>query len=83
MWSPSSYADTRSALLTRRTTGDNNIRIFKEDEGCSADAPSFSVVASIPNAHSEDVNCIVWSPTEAILASGSDDGVVALWEVTE
>jgi len=63
--------------------GDNNIKIFKEEEGGSADAPSFSVLASIPNAHSEDVNSIAWSPTEAILASGSDDGVVALWQITE
>ena len=61
--------------------GDNQIKIFREEEGGNPDAPSFSVHASIKDAHKEDVNTIAWSPTEGLLASGSDDGVVALWKV--
>ena len=63
--------------------GDNTIKIFKEEPGGSPDAPSFSVLASIPDAHMEDVNTIAWSPTEAVLASGSDDGVLKLWQIAE
>lgn len=63
--------------------GDNSIRIFREEESKHSDAvPSFSLIASKNDAHSQDVNRISFNPKDAdLLASCSDDGTVKLWRI--
>ncbi len=69
--------------LIATASGDNGIRIFREEESKQTDAPpSFSLVASNTQAHSQDVNCISFNPKEAgLLASCSDDGTIKLWRI--
>lgn len=65
--------------------GDNSIRIFREEEPSQRDAPpSFSMIASIANAHLQDVNRVSFNPKEAgLLASCSDDGTIKLWKIEQ
>jgi WD40 repeat protein len=69
--------------LIATASGDNGVRIFREEESKQMDAPpSFSLVASNTQAHSQDVNCISFNPKEAgLLASCSDDGTIKLWRI--
>ncbi|XP_065558448.1 probable cytosolic iron-sulfur protein assembly protein CIAO1 homolog isoform X3 [Artemia franciscana] len=63
--------------------GDNLIRILKEGDKSDEDSPSFEQVTSI-KAHTEDVNCVTWSPkVPGFLASCSDDLTVKLWNFVE
>lgn len=82
-----SWCKLSGAIAT--ACGDDTIRIFKEvpnSEGCSTgtmNAPQFDMILSLPEAHSEDVNTVQWNPTvPGLLASGSDDGVIKLWDFT-
>ncbi|XP_031161506.1 probable cytosolic iron-sulfur protein assembly protein ciao1 [Sander lucioperca] len=60
--------------------GDDSVRVFKEDETADPEQPVFSLAAQAARAHSQDVNCVAWNPTEAgLLASCSDDGDIAIW----
>ncbi|KAL2091903.1 hypothetical protein ACEWY4_011701 [Coilia grayii] len=60
--------------------GDDGVRVFKEDVTSDPEEPIFSMSAHVPKAHSQDVNCVAWSPKEAgLLASCSDDGDICLW----
>lgn len=90
------YALYRSALkyfilLRCRLTGalatacgDDAVRVFKEDESGDPDQPVFSLAAQVTKAHSQDVNCVAWSPKEAgLLASCSDNGEIAIWRFHE
>lgn len=62
--------------------GDNSIRIFKEDNASDRNQPSFSCVAHIFEAHSQDINSVQWNPVvKGVLASCSDDGLVKLWKM--
>ena len=64
--------------------GDDTIRVFREDGGSDKNQPSFSMVASVRKAHSQDVNCVAWNPTsEGLLASCSDDGTIKIWTLVE
>lgn len=75
--------------------GDNQIKVYvrAEPDG-DTDAASISgsvspeerpymrwqLLASAQEAHSQDVNCVRWHPTDrSLLASAGDDGVVRLW----
>lgn len=61
--------------------GDDIVRIFSEDSESDKHQPSFSMVCSMENAHTQDINCAQWNPSKAkILASCSDDGLVKIWE---
>lgn len=43
--------------------------------------PSFSLACSQLKAHSADVNCVRWNPTNPnLLASAGDEGLVKVWE---
>ena len=66
-------------------SGDNSIRIFREETSAQADAPiSFSLVASNTNAHLQDVNRLSFNPKDAgLLASCSDDGLIKLWRIEQ
>ncbi|CAF1341544.1 unnamed protein product [Adineta steineri] len=69
--------------LIATASGDNGIRIFREEESKQADAPpSFSLIASNTTAHLQDVNRISFHPKEpGLLASCSDDGTIKLWRI--
>lgn len=71
--------------LIATASGDNSIRVFREEEAEQMDAPpSFSLVAANTEAHSQDVNCISFNPKVAgLLASCSDDGTIKLWHIKE
>ena len=61
--------------------GDDAIRVFEEDSGSDPQQPTFSLTAHLPQAHSQDVNCVAWNPKQrGLLASCSDDGEVAFWK---
>lgn len=61
--------------------GDDAIRVFEEDPSSDPQQPTFSLTAHLPQAHSQDVNCVAWNPKEpGLLASCSDDGEVAFWK---
>ncbi|CAG9862446.1 unnamed protein product [Phyllotreta striolata] len=66
--------------LIATASGDDCVRVFKEDANSDPDQPTFSLVAT-EKAHSQDVNCVAWSPeVPGLLASCSDDGEIKLWE---
>ena len=71
--------------LIATASGDNSVRIFREEESRQMDAPpSFSLLAANTQAHSQDVNRISFNPKEAgLLASCSDDGTIKLWQIKE
>jgi len=68
--------------LLATASGDNQIKVFKEDASASTpDAPSYTILASLPDAHAEDVNSVSWCPGQSgLLASASDDGLIKLWQ---
>ncbi|CAF1586487.1 unnamed protein product [Rotaria magnacalcarata] len=71
--------------LIATASGDNSIRIFREEESKQRDVPpSFSLIASNAHAHSQDVNRIAFNPKEpGLIASCSDDGTVKLWRIEQ
>ena len=70
------------ALAT--ASGDDAVRVFKEDESADPDQPVFSLAAQVTKAHDQDVNCVAWNPKEAgLLATCSDDGDFAIWRFQE
>ncbi|CAH1378736.1 probable cytosolic iron-sulfur protein assembly protein Ciao1 isoform X1 [Tenebrio molitor] len=67
--------------LIATSCGDDSIRIFREDDGCDPNAPTFSQIVCVDRAHSQDVNCISWNPVVPdVLVSGSDDGEIKMWK---
>ncbi|MCL4130792.1 UNVERIFIED_CONTAM: hypothetical protein GTU68_009465 [Idotea baltica] len=76
-----SWCKLTSAIAT--ACGDDCIRIFKENETSSSEEPVFDLLLSIPDAHTEDVNCVAWNPIiGGLLASTSDDGTIKIWDLT-
>lgn len=70
--------------LIATACGDDVIRIFKESEISDKNQPSYELVASKTQAHSQDVNTVRWSLTlPNVLVSTSDDGDIKLWKLTE
>lgn len=70
--------------LIATACGDDAIRIFKEDDNCDPNAPTFSLIITVEKAHSQDVNCVAWNPkVPGLLASCSDDAEIKLWKVVE
>jgi len=68
--------------LIATACGDNSIRIFKEDNLSDRNQPSFSCLAHVCGAHSQDINSVQWNPViKGILASCSDDGLVNIWKM--
>ena len=66
-------------------SGDNSICVHEEEPSTSVDIdplqkPSFALAARRQQAHSADVNCVRWHPTDPVLlASAGDDGCIRLW----
>lgn len=72
--------------LLATASGDDSIRIFKENEsGMDRDnAPSFDMVASVERAHGGDVNSVRWNPKDAgLLVTCGDDCDIKLWRYTK
>ncbi|CAH1783992.1 unnamed protein product [Owenia fusiformis] len=64
---------------------DNAIRLFKESD-CNTDKnqPSFDLLHTQYQAHTQDVNGLCWNPKiPGLLASASDDSIVKIWQVVE
>ncbi|KAK7082439.1 cytosolic iron-sulfur protein assembly [Halocaridina rubra] len=77
-----SWCPLTGALAT--SCGDDAIRIFKEQPGSDKNAPTFDLMLTIPQAHSEDVNSVCWNPSMlGLLASASDDGTIKLWDFSK
>lgn len=70
--------------LIATASGDDAIRIFKEDEGGDPNAPTFSLICQLEKAHNQDVNSIAWNPvSKGMLASCSDDGEIKIWNLID
>lgn len=64
--------------------GDDIIRIFREDSDSDKHQPTFNLVCSMDNAHTQDVNCSQWNPSiTGVIASASDDGSIKIWQYTD
>ncbi|XP_007905631.1 probable cytosolic iron-sulfur protein assembly protein ciao1 [Callorhinchus milii] len=73
-----SWCPNTGAIAT--ACGDDAIRVFEEDPNSDPHQPTFSLVAHVPKAHAQDVNCVAWNPKQpGLLASCSDDGDIAIW----
>lgn len=60
-------------------SGDDTICIFRPEVGCD-NSDNFELACRKETAHTSDVNCVDWNPTERnLLASCGDDGTVKLW----
>ncbi|GFV00321.1 probable cytosolic iron-sulfur protein assembly protein CIAO1 homolog [Trichonephila clavipes] len=63
--------------------GDNCIRVFKEAPDSNQNSPTINLIVTEKDTHDQDVNSLHWNPkVPGLLASGSDDGSVRLWQVT-
>ncbi len=62
-------------------SGDDAIRIFRIDPESDPNAPILEQLITVPRAHEQDVNSVVWNPCiPGLLASCSDDMHVKLWQ---
>lgn len=60
--------------------GDDVIRVFQEENDSNKHEPTFSLVCSVKDGHTQDVNCSQWNPfVPNVVASASDDGTVKIW----
>ncbi|KAJ3228249.1 hypothetical protein HDU81_006253 [Chytriomyces hyalinus] len=59
--------------------GDHNIRLWNVTLDDVSNTSKVDYVATL-NRHSSVVNCIRWSNSGSILASGGDDGTLILWQ---
>ncbi|XP_068629295.1 probable cytosolic iron-sulfur protein assembly protein Ciao1 isoform X1 [Battus philenor] len=70
--------------LLATACGDDIIRIFKEADDSDSNSPTFELVSTQLNAHSQDVNCVAWNPLgNQELLSCSDDGEIKIWKFFE
>lgn len=70
--------------LIATACGDDIVRVFKECEESDPNAPSFELVCTKLNAHSQDVNCVQWNPLgNKELISCSDDGEIKIWKLSD
>jgi WD40 repeat protein len=61
---------------------DDSIRVFNviQNPENATEPTQLVLQATVPKAHTADVNCVRWSPTQpSLLASAGDDGVIKLW----
>lgn len=81
---PKSFCRCRLTGALATASGDDAVRVFKEDETANPEEPVFSLAAQVARAHNQDVNCVSWNPKEAgFLASCSDNGEIAIWKFQE
>jgi WD40 repeat protein len=67
--------------LLATASGDDAIRIFRIDPESDPNAPILEQLITVPRAHEQDVNSVVWNPCiPGLLASCSDDMHVKLWQ---
>ncbi|CAN6452529.1 unnamed protein product [Victoria cruziana] len=63
--------------------GDDSICLFCESTESSLDGPSHEMLLRKDKAQNMDINSVQWHPKMSrLLASGSDDGTVKIWELT-
>ncbi|KNC85672.1 hypothetical protein SARC_02156 [Sphaeroforma arctica JP610] len=60
--------------------GDDSLVILKEADVSDRNAPSWEVQFREPQAHTQDVNCVCWHPTDPnMLVTAGDDGCINIW----
>ncbi|KAK6095361.1 Chromatin assembly factor 1 subunit [Batrachochytrium dendrobatidis] len=81
--SPVFSADFEQILDGRLATcgGDNNVRIWKVVR-INDEPPKMEFLATL-SRHTATVNCVRWSPTGGLIASGGDDGSILIWQQCE
>jgi WD40 repeat protein len=68
--------------LLATACGDNVLRIFKEAPSQDVLQPNFDLIWE-EKAHSSDVNCVSWHPSDpSLLATCSDDSCIRIWRLT-
>lgn len=61
--------------------GDDMVRIFRETVESTKNEPTFELVVSEHQAHSQDVNTVRWHPkADGLLLTTSDDGNAKIWK---
>ncbi|KAJ0969734.1 hypothetical protein J5N97_022611 [Dioscorea zingiberensis] len=63
---------------------DDAICLFVESKEKMIDEPFYTKLMKKEKAHAMDVNSVQWNPKNPrVLASGSDDGIIKVWELAE
>ncbi|XP_044753126.1 probable cytosolic iron-sulfur protein assembly protein Ciao1 [Coccinella septempunctata] len=71
-WSPTGLIATAS--------GDDGLRIFREETGLGTDKNVYKLIAENRQAHSQDLNSVAWNPIDpSVLVTASDDGEIKVW----
>ncbi|TXG58273.1 hypothetical protein EZV62_016102 [Acer yangbiense] len=79
-WQPPSL-NLREGIIASGAA-DDAIRLFVESKDDSTDGPSYKMLLKKEKAHDMDVNSVQWNPVDhRLLASGSDDGTIKIWEL--
>eukprot|EP01121_Diplochlamys_sp_Union-15-3_P003790 TRINITY_DN13730_c0_g1_i1.p1 TRINITY_DN13730_c0_g1~~TRINITY_DN13730_c0_g1_i1.p1 ORF type:complete len:320 (-),score=62.08 TRINITY_DN13730_c0_g1_i1:41-880(-) len=83
-WQPvNKFTDHTRSVYSVNWSPLNFIASCGRDDAICVYTPSgdtFTLAAKKNNAHSTDINCVAWHPSEPILASAGDDGLVKLWK---
>eukprot|EP01134_Creolimax_fragrantissima_P002957 CFRG2957T1 len=64
--------------------GDDSLVILKEAADSDPNAPKWAIQHREAKAHTQDVNCATWHPTNpCLLATAGDDLTVKIWQVPD
>ena len=79
-----SWIENEDDSLIATGAADNRICVFEIDKSDMENSESFAynVIAKQNMAHSSDINCVQFCPSDhRLLASCADDGLIKLWRI--